>query len=109
MQIGLSTPLIGSKNAGWWSYEYFVKDTSINTFQVTFENKGRLEGKMKELFEAVKAEAVAAGAKEAEKAARMQAEKEAEEANSLKAEEERQAAAAALVDVANEEMQEAEG
>ena len=48
-------------------------------------------------------------AKEAEKAARMQAEKEAEEANSLKAEEERQAAAAALVDVANEEMQDAEG
>ena len=48
-------------------------------------------------------------AKEAEKAARMQAEKDAEEANSLKAEEERQAAAAALVDVANEEMQEAEG
>ena len=39
----------------------------------------------------------------------MQAEKDAEEANSLKAEEERQAAAAALVDVANEEMQEAEG
>lgn len=68
MRIGLSTPLIGSKKSGWFSYDYFTKDTSVNTFQVTFENKGRLEGKMKELFEAVKAEAVAAGAKEVEKA-----------------------------------------
>jgi hypothetical protein len=39
----------------------------------------------------------------------MQAEKEAEEANAVQAEQERQAAASALVDVANEEMMEQEG
>jgi hypothetical protein len=48
-------------------------------------------------------------AREAEKAARVQAEQEAEQASSMQAEAERQAAASALVDVANEEIQAAEG
>ncbi len=66
MNIGLRNELIGKKKSGWFSYDYFAMDTSVDYLHITFDNAGRLEGKMKELFEAIKAEAAAAGAKEDE-------------------------------------------